>query len=347
VGATLAKYGAALAVGAALAAGGYAVFHKSGTDVGLETAKQAPPDTPPAEFAYLDSARVLAYLGQIEGGLATSQSRTLSVKSTAKGSLTAKDIASAEASTERDSGLSETVTPTEADRFYTLLRILRQDQSAGGRSAFRTLVDLDARVTKANPVARVLRRLGPVQIGDFVRIRHAHAYIPPYAGVLPRARFASYYLGGGLAEPARALYAPVSGTARRAVRDYERALKANPRIPVVVPTLPAEHPVNFFVPAFYRALSGEPSVIGGEVTIVGKVIYADLETPKAPASADSPPPRYFDRETLATFGPALKHADSSLLTRLNLDRADVVSRLRDSLTIPAPVVVVLPVAIYQ
>src|SRR4051794_40630195 len=68
----------------------------SDSEPGLQAAKQASPDTPPAEFAYLDSGRVVAYLGQIEGGLAATQTRTRSEKRTAKASITANDIAAAE-----------------------------------------------------------------------------------------------------------------------------------------------------------------------------------------------------------------------------------------------------------
>jgi len=100
-------------------------------------AKQASPDIPPVEFAYLDSGRVLAYLGQIEGGLAASQNRSSSAKRTTKASLTAKEIAAAEASAESLRESSETVTLTEADRFYTLLRILRADQGGPGEKGLQ------------------------------------------------------------------------------------------------------------------------------------------------------------------------------------------------------------------
>jgi len=41
--------------------------------------------------------------------------------------------------------------------------------------------------------------------GDFIRITHARVFVPPYAAILPRAHFASYYLGGDLKEPKRAV----------------------------------------------------------------------------------------------------------------------------------------------
>jgi hypothetical protein len=341
-----------LLVGAALGGGGIAAFAgRDGGEPALQSAQQAPPDTPPAEFAYLDSARVLSYLGQIEGGLAATQTRTLSAKTTTTASLTAKDIAAAEASSERLRGSSETVTLTEADRFYTLLRILRKDQGLNNERGFNTLVDIDAAIQGKNTVEAIIEKLKSVGEGDFVRIENARVYIPTYAAVLPRARFSSYYLGGDLKGPVRQLYAPVSRSARRAAHRYKRALKADPRIPMVVPTLGGQRtdvgPVmTFFVPARYRSLSQEASLLNGELTIVGKVVYEDLRTREDMRKGEKRP-TYLDRETLTTFAPALQEANRSLLKRLRLDRDRVADQVERSLTIGAPVAVVIPLAIYQ
>lgn len=341
-----------LVVGALLGGVAIAALDTGASDPGLQTAKQASPDTPPAEFAYLDSGRVLAYLGQIEGGLAATQTRTRSAKTTTKAPLTAKDVAAAEASSEKLRGSSETVTLTEADRFYTLLRILRKNQAADGEKAFTTLVDIDAAITGQNTVDKIRDRLKKVEENDFVRILNVHAFIPTYAAILPRARFASYYLGGALKEPTTALYAPVSLRAHRAVERYKAALQGDPRIPVVVPTLSSgrsklRHVVTFFIPARYRSLSREASLLGGELTVVGKVVYKDPRLPDdAPEEAPTGP-SYLDRETLTTFAPALQRAEGLLLTRLKLDRNRILDQVRRSLTIASPVAVVIPVAIYQ
>jgi hypothetical protein len=53
----------------------------------VSATKLLPPDTPPAEYLYLDTDRVLAYLGQIEGGLPASAKRTESETATASASL--------------------------------------------------------------------------------------------------------------------------------------------------------------------------------------------------------------------------------------------------------------------
>jgi hypothetical protein len=337
-----------LVLGLVLAIGLPIVFDgDDAPDPALQPAKQAAPDTAPAEFAYLDSARVLAYLGQIEGGLAATQERTLSRKTATKASLTAKEIASAEVSSEQLRGSSETVTLTEADRFYTLLRILNKKQDA---HAFSPLVTVDSLLTRNNTVETVRQALSRMDEGDFVRIKNAHLFIPPYAAILPRAKFASYYLGGDLKEPRVALYAPVSRPFQRAVRKYRMSLRKDARIPLVVPTLDAQRKaqqvVTFLLPARYGSLSQEASLLGNELTIVGKVVYKDPRLPGEVPAEDPSKGSYLDRETLTRFAPALERADGMVLERLELTRSRIVEQVRKSLTINAPVAVVIPVAVY-
>jgi len=341
-----------LVVGALAAAGVLSLVNRNDQSVDTSTARLASPDTPPAEFAYLDSARVLAYLGQIEGGLAATQTRTLSSTSSEKAGLSAHDIASAEAAVEQSRASSETVTLNEADRFYTLLRILRADQGSNGERAFGKLRDIDATVGSGRGADAARRELAGIHEGDFVRIDNAHVFIPPYAGVLPRARFASYYLHGDLNPPARPLYAPVRKSGQAAVRRYRGALGRNPRIPLVVPTLDAEQQpapdgVTFFLPARYYSLSQEASELSGSVTVVGKLLYKDPRLAANVKPEDPVAPTYFDRETLTEFTPALQRADPLLLQRMNLVRDRLIREVNRSLTISAPLAVVLPLAIYQ
>jgi hypothetical protein len=329
-------------VGAAVGAGaGYVVLHDGDEEPSLPSARQAAPDTAPAEFAYLDSARVLAYLGQIEGGLAASQTRTVSAKTTTKLSLTPKQIA-AEASSERQRASSETVTPKQADRFYTLLRILRADQATGSESAFKTLTDIDVKVTSKNTTELIRGIVRGLDEGEFVRIRNAHVSTPKFAGVLRRVSFASYYRGAALDLPRQKLYASLDPALRPAVQAYEKRLKKrNARVPIIVPTTDAagdpvsDGGVTFLMPARYLSFGREASLLEGEMTIVGKIVYWSMATP------------YFDRATLGAFLPALRHANVDLLELLDLS-GDVVTTLRTKwLTIEPPVAVVIPMAMYQ
>src|SRR2546423_6936609 len=86
-------------------------------------------DTPPAEYLYLDSARVFAYLGQLLGGLSASQTRSSSIEDALTADLKGGSLAELSRSQKRLQSLQEVVTPTAADRFYRLLIVLRQGKS--------------------------------------------------------------------------------------------------------------------------------------------------------------------------------------------------------------------------
>jgi hypothetical protein len=101
------------------------------------------------------------------------------------------------------------------------------------------------------------------------------------------------------------------------------------------------------MPARYRSLAHEASLLGGELSVVGKVVFKDSRLPNEVAAGGSGRPSYLDREALTTFAPALQRADRLLLRRLQLRRSRMVDQVRRSLTIAAPVAVIIPVAIYQ
>jgi len=105
-------------------------------------------DTPPAEYLYLDSARVLAYLGQARGGLSESEKRTLSAKSAREASLKGGPLAEVTGSSEQATSIEETVTPAAADRFLTLLAYLRARKAPRVGRDVPFLQDLDARTRR-------------------------------------------------------------------------------------------------------------------------------------------------------------------------------------------------------
>jgi hypothetical protein len=305
------------------------------------------PSDPPPEYLYLDSARALAYLGQIEDGLTSGEKRSLQITDSVSGKLSAGG-AEAGGSTERVGTVEQDVTASSTDRFYRLLGAL-----IDGWKERKWLYTVDARIEGDNTVSEVLKDLEPVKVGDFVRVTRGRVYLAPYAAVYPKASYALSYLGGDLTEPLRPLFAPVTSRERKALRRYRHRVGANPRMPLVLPTLNAERSnrevVELIVPVRYRGLTSEPSSLAGDVTVVGKVIYKDLR--RTTVSPDDPnQPIWVDRQTIREFGPALRRASRPLLRLLRLEgvkRSDLIDRVRRSVTFDAPVVVVLPVAIYQ
>jgi hypothetical protein len=345
------------AVGTAIAAlfvGGLATRFLFENERTLTRTKLLPPDTPPAEYLYLDSDRVLAYLGQIQGGLNPTEKRTVLESESQTGSLKGGLVGEVSGSAERRTSIESTVTPAATDRFFSLLIALRSGREEREDRSSPWLHELDARLKEPSGGARVRKQLENIHEGDFVRISNARLYLAPYAAVTPRARYAASYLGGDIKEPRQPAYAPLSADSQRNLKRYLLLLGADPVLPFVVPTLTTERvanePVTFFVPARYSGLLDNARLLTGNLTIVGKVIYLDSRLASSPECAEVAQGvacNYIDRETLTTFGPALTKAPHSVLASLGLAENEVLSKVTASVTFAAPLVVVLPVAIYQ
>jgi hypothetical protein len=328
-------------------------------DIGGDEAESTESDTPPAEYLYLDGERVLAYLGQIEGGLSDKETRNESAVIVQKTALKGGLVEELRAEREKKRTVERVVTPAATDRFFSLLVELRKGKKRpSGDNDSAWLHELDALLTSTNTVPVILDKLKTVEEGDFVRISNAQLFLAPYAAVVPKARYAAGYLGGRISQPPRPLYAPISDTEQKALDKYLAALGADPTLPFVAPTLAeqrgkARNVVTFFVPARYAALADNARLLVGNLTVVGKVVYKD---PRLLSSGDCPQPgdrqgipcRYFDRQALATYGPALEDAPKSVLKTLGLGGLSSIERVvRESVTFDVPILVVLPIAIYQ
>jgi hypothetical protein len=195
------------------------------------------------------------------------------------------------------------------------------------------------------------RQLAEAREGDFVRIKNARLFLPPYAAIYPRVRYASSFLDGGFDAPRDRLVAPTSRSQRNQVQAYLRSIGPKARLPFVVPTLRGarrvKRAVTFLVPVRYQYLGKEPSLLSGNVEVLGKLVYKDPRLASDVTSDDPIEPRYVDRQSLATFGPSLSTASPALRRRLGLGRRAIDRQLRASMTFAAPVAVVVPVAIYQ
>ncbi len=161
----------------------------------------------------------------------------------------------------------------------------------------------------------------------------------------------------------------------KALRRYAKLVGSDPRMPFVAAPYGVNervgHGVTFFLPAGYSGITTEPSLLSGSVTIVGEIVYS--------ANAGTP---YVDYPTVDTFGRALLHAQTALRTDLGVcskapppaTRAHSLTKhtplagltrgsahrmaactseqqtlddVEQSVTFKPPVVVVLPLAIYE
>jgi hypothetical protein len=328
------------------------------------------PNTPPPEYLYLDEERTLAYLGQIEGGLTESEKRTAVETASQSASLKAGPtglIADISGSRQREQSIETVVTPRATDRFFSLLGKLRAGRDETNGARFPWIVDLNAAVNSDQEIDTMLRKLAAVREGDFVRVANARLLLPDYVAVVPKARYATPYVypyspgNDDFTITPKAVFAlPDSPEQRLDSVKYLKHLGVDPTLPFVLPTrstVKLERRIVFFIPARYFALVDNERLLAGKLTVVGKVIYKDLRDPDGPecvkAAAenllDSQPCVYVDHQTITTFAPALERALRTSILRVlsvppggGLDQA-----LVESVQFRTPVVVVLPLAIYQ
>ena len=327
-----------LGVGIALGVGGAQI------DLGKTIGARLPDaGTPPAEYVYLDTSRVLSYLGQVEGGLSKSEKRTLGLTQTTTAGISAGTAAQLSASSQRQLSSQETVAPSVADRFYRFLRWLSIDPGGDGFRTGRWFYTVDAQLSPAhrrNQLQNIQYGLRPAEEGLFVRILHARLCVPDYAAVLPKLAYVpvcnkpTHRPSGAIS-----LRALLSRN-RSGVKDYLRRLGKNPRVPLIVQTLTPnrrtrpQNPVTFLLPIQYRQLT------------VGKVAYTDLRVPPI-AVSDPRPQQFVDRESIAQYVPALMNTSRWLPATLRTTRSDAARRVSQPVTLHIPVVVLTVIAIYQ
>lgn len=328
-----------------------------------------PADVPPLEYAYLDPARVDAYLGQATNGIAVSQQRTKQLTRAINASLSAGVAAQVGASEQEQESTMDTVEPKATDRLYTFLRLLRKKSEADYRYMHGCNSSTDrphwmGEVDDQLPAKEVMAEVSCIGVGNFVRIDHAQLFLPPFAQALPRAQSATAFYGE-LPAPRHAFTSPTqSARVRRALHRYAALAGSNPRMPFVAApfgsTSRVGHGVTFFLPISYKGLTAEPSLLSSSVTIVGKIVYS--------ANVGA---AYIDYPTIATFGRALLRAPRAFLSDLGVcsktpppatrsqhaapNRAAAactspqraLSHIKESVKFKPPIVVVLPLAIYE
>lgn len=346
---------------------------------------------PPFEYAYLDSARVAAYLGQLDNGLAMSEQRSDQLTQSINASLSAGSVAQIGASEQAQQATQVTVTPTAADHFYTFLATLLQaphavcvvtarepgaDQCDPKNCNTSGRNDWLGEINDQGTSPLIMGEVQCIGVGNFVRITHAQLFVPPFVQALPRAQSANAYYGE-LPSPRTAFTSLTQIAAVRAgLRRYARLVGPDPRVPVVAApygsTTALGSGATFLLPVLYQGLTTEPALLSGDVTIVGKIIYY----------AAKGGPTYIDYPTISQFGGPLEASSKSFLNALGVcssapppttrpqTHAVAITSQQDpapsakpvgsctspqrtldsvdaSVTLRAPVVVVLPLAIFQ
>lgn len=336
-----------------------------------------PADAPPLEYVDLDAHQVATYVGQLEDGLATTEQRTQQLTHSVNASIAGGPLAQIGGSEQSQVGTQATVTPTAADLFYAFMRLLRAGGEAhcrrlpadagkcdprgcNGRSRTRWLGEVDAQWSDRE----ITDQVSCIGVGNFVRLAHVQMFLPPFAQALPRAQSAQAVYGQMPAVRRAFTSAIQSTTVRAGLARYAKLVGADPRLPFLAAPYGSPHRigsgVTFFVPVDYSGLTTEPSLLTGSVTIVGKIIYY------APAGSS-----YIDYPTIDQFGGPLLKESKQFLDAIgvcssvppagalaNPGRTDaqsssctspqrILDAIKASVTFRPPLVVVLPVAVYQ
>ena len=295
----------------------------------------------PAEFLYLDQERADAYLGQLERGLAPSETRTETTARKREAKIGGADTAQLGGSVDESEEVVSTVSPKAADRFHLLEDRLATDFGKGREGKYAPL-DLD----KTRHLSTETARLNE---GDFVRLDHAQIRLPTYTLALKKLAHGTQFRSPGQQKAGlRVSSRQLAGFAirrQRALDSYVTSFGEDPRLPFRLeiagldatgkPATPRR--LSVFLPVRYSSLVDAPSLLTGRVTVIGKVIR----------KLNGTDPPYFDTETAAAYERATKGARAGVHRILAVPPGEEREVVQASATASAPALVVVPVAIYK
>jgi hypothetical protein len=299
----------------------------------------------PAEFLYLDRARVIAYLAQMEGGTFTTETLTSKLAKEGNGKLAVEGLGEIGGSVSEENSLARDLTPTSAADYFAFLRDLK------ARHGLDTI-----------GLGRFEKEVAPMKEGQFV-LFDTHelrppVYVNPYLAVRTSTVFDAIYPA-----PQHSRFgAERARRQRRRARHFEDLLGKNPRIVFALrpydkqelrriergeearpksalelrireEDLRRRHPregraraaerqkltrrraeearhVIYLMPMNARLLTRERSLLkygGGEFTVVGKVVRV------FPEHGEDNHPAYIDSPTVETWEQPLAHAPAKLL----------------------------------
>jgi hypothetical protein len=262
------------------------------------------PGIAPAEYLYLDNARVLAYLSQVAGGLTESEERSITQTRSLEAGVQNGGF-KAGGSAQKQSFVKQVVTPTATSNYFRLLDKLQDRTKDQGR-----IVELSAAQLADD-------RWREISEGAFVKVKGVQFKLPRYAAdyfFLRRSGSPRLRRFGDLAETFK-LDAPQ----REQIHDWLERFGKNPRIAFNFEIPRRGGPVQMLVPTQYAALADEQSLItGGSLTLVGKVVR------KVETRADS----FVDAQTLGLFAPALGSMPRFLIDRKREAEKKYIKALR-------------------
>lgn len=320
---------------------------------------------PPVEFLYLDGARILDFLSELEGGQVGAIHRI----SKELDSLNAGGSGggfTVGASSQHETVADSTVTRTEASELGLLLNDLEKDNAHG--------VSFHAIELTSPKILSTLRE------GMLVRfVTHellSPGYIRPYVVVRQSATLSALFPQAAN-DPAGAERAAQQ---RQKAESFAHQVGPDPRLTFVVSPRPREQgetPLKVLMPMRYRDLTQERSLLekgrdqytGGRLVVFGKVIRVFRHETAIPCGdGDERCPEYTDFATREIWRNPLEQASNFLIEHVShscetsrsegeseqppgdgtvAGRACFLAKLKRQTELYAPGAVILPIAVYK
>lgn len=299
----------------------------------------------PAEFLYLDAARVATYLAQVEGGKVESEKLSRKLTQSVNAGIAIKEAGELNATQASELAAERTLKPTAASSFFALqtrleshdvVKHIKPEELEAGVEGLREGKFVSFKTSAL---------LSPIYLNAYFAVLHAGTL----GAIFPHSR--------DHREAAKGFFEKVGPTARAAF-----ALKEDAERESVVYLLPVTAPL----------LSSERSLLkygGGDFTVFGKLVrlFPEAEVQEERAQA------YVDSATQETWEQPLRRAPGELLCRtepkcaaemremenegeptvaernglLRKTRRLILEKLDEQTTIPERGAVILPIAIYK
>jgi hypothetical protein len=297
-------------------------------------------DRLPGEYLYLDDERVDAYLGQLEGGIAPSEARSMTKARERRLDAGLSEVAQVGSTVREEETVAREVSLKAADRYYKLESDF--DERFGAETNDGRDVDFhQLRASKKG--CDSLERIRKLPEGEIVRITGAKLQAPTYALALAKVAHAPQYVAPFQdAHHFRLAREDLSRLARnhqRSLRAYVRRFGGDPRL-LLRMTIPPRHGTRVctvLLPVRYSKLADSPSLLSGAVTVVGKVVrHLTRKTTE-----------YYDVETAVTYGNAVRAASKPIKDTLGLEGPLGTNAVGASAIARYPGLVVLPIAMYK
>jgi hypothetical protein len=335
----------------------------SGSDESTRIGPSFPPGGP-AEFLYLDSARVATYLAQVDGGTVESEKLTRKLTESLSAKISLEKAGEAGASQSVEAFAERTLKPTAASSFFALRAALVRNEVIRVIRPRFFQADVEDLPEGQFVTFRTSALLPPIYTNAYLAVRNAYTVAAIFPGSPARRKVARKFFKK-VGENPRMVFAlqPYVTRKEQKLVEFDAELEGKAK-GEQAPKPVMRRPYVYLLPLSAQLLSGERSLIkygGGRFTVVGKLIRS------FPEPTHDLRPAYVDSATLETWEQTIKQAPGDLLCRTapNCDarrlhlsgvarkrairtaRKSILHALETQTRIQRKGAVILPVAIYK